>query len=669
MTTLTKTIEEIYYAPASPGDPGSPGSPYIPAYCAEVTGTVCGMVWYAGDDGSGLVIPDMGGGYGGHPSGGFFQWECWEESSVVCYPEQPEVPSIPPTPPTPEIRIRNLNIGWNSHSRSIEDIETENYIVLTFGTGTTGALVVLGKDHRDSEMPSQFSHGIAVDVSGIKVYENGVLKQTLEAVQSSLSEVRIYRRDWFEIIYHVIQADGDDVIVRSAAPITWKYGRLYAYSWLYTGGDKVLTMDIVSGEIVDGASRMDGTSSMSGYAGQTVTMEGTGSLVTWGISMLGAGTLSVPNMPGASRMEGTSDGYFYAKPICSGNASIGALDGKGGEKIPGYGASLSYMEPLYSSAYGGMFVPADPVTGYVIMNALVSAAHMVTTHMMTGAADIGAVVSLGGDFLYGEARDQQIQPLTNIATDAASPYLLMIEPIIVYDDIYGIGALLIEFTSSGAISSVLTGTVEMLQEIISGGTASGAFTVTGDFNVTSLSTASALTRGRALVGTRSGAEEGETGLRVWCVNLNVDSDGQPVGASGQYEQFGFIRFFKRDGYTYGIADDGIYKLTGTTNDGGDISTIIDFGKSNYGIPHQKMIENLYVGIASSGKLLLKVVVDGGTEYTYEMRSSSADMKNHRIDLGRGLIGNYWHPVLVNQNGDDFDMEGIEFDIIPMTRKI
>jgi hypothetical protein len=153
----------------------------------------------------------------------------------------------------------------------------------------------------------------------------------------------------------------------------------------------------------------------------------------------------------------------------------------------------------------------------------------------------------------------------------------------------------------------------------------------------------------------------DTEGRVWVVNTDT-------GASSQYEQYGFNSFFKRDGISYGIANDGIYKLDGDDDAGVDISALVNFGKSNFGITHKKKAPYIYVGIGSDGLMYLKCNVDG-SEYVYTMRSSSTAVKNHRFDTGKGLEGTYWNLELMNKEGADFVIASVQFQPLISSRRI
>jgi len=154
---------------------------------------------------------------------------------------------------------------------------------------------------------------------------------------------------------------------------------------------------------------------------------------------------------------------------------------------------------------------------------------------------------------------------------------------------------------------------------------------------------------------------GVSDSRTWVVNLDTST-------SSQYDGYGYNSFFERDGKYYGVADDGIYLLEGETDAGKEIAALIETGKSSLGSSYKKRILNVYAGVSSSGKVLLKVEADG-IEYVYEARSYSANLITHRFDIGRGLAGNYFNLTLLNQDGNDFDLENISFNPLVLERKI
>lgn len=210
----------------------------------------------------------------------------------------------------------------------------------------------------------------------------------------------------------------------------------------------------------------------------------------------------------------------------------------------------------------------------------------------------------------------------------------------------------------GAISATM-GLLEAISETM---VVDGTYASTQEFLEALYS--AAIMRGDIQSATASGGVveiPGVSDSRAWAINLET-------GASSQYDYYGYNSFFERDGEYYGVADDGVYRLDGATDSGRDIAALVEMGRSDFGTPFRKRIVNVYVGVSSTGKVLLKVNA-AGQEYVYEARSSSTTLKNHRVDVGKGLSANYFNLTLLNQDGCDFDLETISFEPVVATRKI
>ncbi len=145
--------------------------------------------------------------------------------------------------------------------------------------------------------------------------------------------------------------------------------------------------------------------------------------------------------------------------------------------------------------------------------------------------------------------------------------------------------------------------------------------------------------------------------------FNLDNKG-----STQYDNFGFNSFAKRGDDYLAAAVDGIYSLGSDSDAGEEISAEVDLATSAFRTPQIKYFPAVYLGVTSTGQLLLKANVDG-TDWLFEANNSSANMANQRVDLGRGLRGSHWRFTLLNQNGLDFDLESVEFLPLVSSRRI
>lgn len=359
------------------------------------------------------------------------------------------------------------------------------------------------------------------------------------------------------------------------------------------------------------------------------------------------------------RMSISSTLFATPSAFCYGRASLPALGSLGGEAsaLKGYGVGSASIASLRSSGEGGFYIPPEPVTGWANLRPLYSSGLIRTSVGATGSANLPAIKAKGGDVHYGEgaASLPAIRAFGAEGPPKHTAYLV--------SQMFTISAAgsfkdhIVVLNSSGQIVDTITCTRIAIAEILDSMTASGDFTLIGEFLV---SMEDGMTLFHSLDGQSSTAAL-NSASRVWVVNMEN-------GASGQYDNYGFNSFFESDGKYYGVADDGIYELDGDDDNGAEILALIQAGKSDLGTPRQKRIENVYAGVSSEGKLLLKVEADGQS-YTYEARSSSETLENHRFDVGKGLRGNYYDFTLLNQNGDDFDLESISFEPVVLSRKI
>lgn len=136
----------------------------------------------------------------------------------------------------------------------------------------------------------------------------------------------------------------------------------------------------------------------------------------------------------------------------------------------------------------------------------------------------------------------------------------------------------------------------------------------------------------------------------------------------RYEGYGFNSFAKFDGHYFGLRTDGIYLLEGDTDSGEPIRASINFGSQSMGNDRLKGVSNCYLGVSSTDKLFLKVTTDT-QEYVYVARSFSEQLKQQRVDIGRGLRANYFTFELYNQDGCDLELASVEFVVATTNRRI
>lgn len=148
---------------------------------------------------------------------------------------------------------------------------------------------------------------------------------------------------------------------------------------------------------------------------------------------------------------------------------------------------------------------------------------------------------------------------------------------------------------------------------------------------------------------------------VWVVN-------DDTGATSTYVNFDFNSYAKIGDAYYGVREDGLYLLEGADDFGSITLANIAFGNLDFGTTANKRVTDVYVGLSSTGKLMLKVTA-GGVSYYYRQQRSSTANATQRFVPGRGLHGNLIAFELYNDDNTDFDLDSIEFSAVPLTRRI
>jgi len=144
-------------------------------------------------------------------------------------------------------------------------------------------------------------------------------------------------------------------------------------------------------------------------------------------------------------------------------------------------------------------------------------------------------------------------------------------------------------------------------------------------------------------------------------------------ANSEYKQFDFNSLAKHGSSYYAAKNDGIYELGGGLDDTAKIAASIKTGILDFGSEHLKRVTHAYVAMKNDDAIALKTIVDnddGGTkERWYEITQTSSSLRRRKLTLGRGVKSAYWQFELVNNNGGDFDINGLELLPVILTRKV
>lgn len=148
---------------------------------------------------------------------------------------------------------------------------------------------------------------------------------------------------------------------------------------------------------------------------------------------------------------------------------------------------------------------------------------------------------------------------------------------------------------------------------------------------------------------------------TWAVNAET-------GASSMYEGYDINSMAKWGDSYIGARNDGIYLLQGSDDAGEPIRASMAFGAKTFGTLQQKTVQYAYLGVAAGGGLYARITVDDKT-YTYKVRRSNDNLQTQRIDMGRGLKATHVVLELLNEDGADFELSDIQFNIAVLARRI
>lgn len=119
-------------------------------------------------------------------------------------------------------------------------------------------------------------------------------------------------------------------------------------------------------------------------------------------------------------------------------------------------------------------------------------------------------------------------------------------------------------------------------------------------------------------------------------------------------------------------DIGIYELSGNTDNGATIESVIRTGLMDFGESRHKQIPYAYLGLTNDGDVMLKSITDNygiRNERWYKLVPSRDATDTTRVKLGKGVKARYWQFELMNINGADFDIESIELYPLVLKRRI
>lgn len=625
MTILSKNIRRAI-VPGSPGSPGLPGQAYLPARSAYELETVCSWVSPSESDIAaayaaagvsrvyGIVRYDADGTpiYGWITPTGvsvrvpFYTYVCEPTMVRHDYPAVPYVPPTPPVPATPAQFVADFSLGWNGRAASNARFVGNGAFEFRTQASNVGAVVGLSAAPQTSGY-ADILHGFYLAGGIARVYEAGE-EALYIGVFSSADVFKVQRAG--DTVYYFI----DDVEVHDSPAAE---GVMHLAAALYAGGDTVIGAEFVAGGSAAGS--LLALQAISGEAGYTGAISSGSFLPLTGSASVGAqagGSLSA--LAGlAGKAYSLADGELMAIT----GAAEGYID------APPYALASGYFE-LMSGA-----------------------ASMLTGSVGGGATAIQAMGSLSYDRDFGDARGTMPAVSGSAFSYEAPTEATVFSGAFAGFDAVGFAELGVVMTSSAQVAVVFT-----LQSVQDAAVESAA---TASSTLLTQQTIEALLM--ALAQSSSLQFDDAADLTIWTVNT------ENAGTT-RYDNYGFNSFAKIGAKYFGAKADGVFELAGATDAGDEIPALVNLGKSDWGSSLKKNIDYCYLGVASDGKMVLKVIADGQT-YLYTARNSSDGMSTQRVSLGRGLRANFYEFELQNAAGGAFELSRVEFTPIPLSRRI
>lgn len=671
--------KNISLIPGSPYVPAYPGQPYLPARTATEMRKVCGyetttvtppgthMGFVRRDDAVGYESPwfyTLLDDVTNLPVSGYVKTDrtyvCRNEPVLVHYPAQPYIPPRPAITAVPPRVDVSFNLGWNAGARSIRSFDHIGRIEFKVSPSAIGVVAGLSDTDPDAGYQSitfgwYFSHGIARIIEGgtTKAYIGQHIASDVFAVERFFDEVRYLKNG-----------------VEAYQSANTSVGTLFMDVSMYSGGDSLYDPLFAGcGESLQSMSPVLGTArgsarvTASGGHSYMEPLTGAG-----GISDVVVGEGAYAHFePMTSRALGaqyTRVGISHASmlPLTSSirravrvASTLKPLVGLSSDKV--YGSASGQFQPLTSSITSGLLKPSYAI-GFGAMTYLTGGAAGLTGTVGGSGAEMAAMDGLSSG-------DDNVDTLKSYGQSVVS-----MPPMLGYASAY-------EGNHKATMVSVVGGFSELSAPVerfvvmttdmsmvtfISVGKLADAQLMSSLTTLTDMEYAATLNAVmRSLVMMSFGVPVFDDVNQAWVVNANT-------GASSRYEDFAFNSYGKIGKSYYGCKSNGLHLLEGETDNTLPIRASVDFGNSNFGTSLLKSCTNAYLGLSAGGKLFLKVTVEG-KEYIYAARDGSEQMQTQRVDLGRGLRANYLHFELYNNDGCDFELDSVEFSVVPLSRRI
>ncbi len=152
-------------------------------------------------------------------------------------------------------------------------------------------------------------------------------------------------------------------------------------------------------------------------------------------------------------------------------------------------------------------------------------------------------------------------------------------------------------------------------------------------------------------------------FKAWVANTKT-------GALTEYTNFPFNSFARFNGEYLAAGSSGIFALTGTDDNGTDISSRVRLAATDLDIAELKRIEEALLSYRSDGQLILRVVIEDGLTYEYRLEPTGrTGMYQARVKPGKGLKLNYIILEIANFEGCAFDLDQVRIKPVALSTQV
>jgi hypothetical protein len=129
-----------------------------------------------------------------------------------------------------------------------------------------------------------------------------------------------------------------------------------------------------------------------------------------------------------------------------------------------------------------------------------------------------------------------------------------------------------------------------------------------------------------------------------------------------YSNYAYNSLCYFNGKNIAADSSGIYELTGTTDNHKEINWNFRTGYIDLQVDIPKKLLQAWFGYKGPGDLLVKIILPGGEEYEYNLKSYSDNESESRVKFGKGIDSRYVQLDVSSISGESIDLDMIKLQL-------